>query len=132
MTGVQTLNHDQRLAEETQAREREGDPHLQSANKVISYYIGARDGDIGHAEDFVVDDEGWYIRYLVVDTRNWLPGKKAVVPVQWIDEIDWAANEVHLNLKKETLEHCPDIDLDEPLDPNIEEDLIVYYESSEY
>ena len=47
------------------------DPHLRSAREVIGYEIQARDGDLGHVEDFIVDDESWVLRYMVVDTRNW-------------------------------------------------------------
>lgn len=122
----------QAFAEGAGQEESHGDPNLRSFTEVSGYNILSLSEDSGHVEDFLFDDKAWQIKYLAVDTRNWLPGKKAVVPVQWIDEIDWAANEVHLNLKKETLEHCPDIDLDEPLDPNVEEDILVYYESSEY
>ncbi|MGH7832403.1 MAG: PRC-barrel domain-containing protein [Candidatus Binatia bacterium] len=25
----------------------------------------------GHVEDFIIDDETWEIRYIVVDTGNW-------------------------------------------------------------
>jgi len=56
-------------------------PTLRSVNEVIGYHIEARDGLIGHVEGFIVDDEGrntegWEIRYLIVHTRNWLPGKR--------------------------------------------------------
>jgi hypothetical protein len=51
-----------------------GDPHLHSARDVIGYYIQARDGQIGHVEDFIVDTDAWAIRYMVVDTVNWWPG----------------------------------------------------------
>ena len=32
------------------------------------------DGEIGHVEDFIVDDETWAIRYLVVATRDYAVG----------------------------------------------------------
>jgi len=57
-------------------REEANDWHLRSADKVTGYHIEATDGDIGHIEDFIVDDETWQIRYMVVDTQNWWPGKK--------------------------------------------------------
>jgi hypothetical protein len=41
--------------------------------------IGATDGEIGHVEDFLLDDESRAFRYLVVDTRNWWPGNKVLV-----------------------------------------------------
>ena len=61
--------------------ETEGDPHLRSVRAVTGYRIEATDGDIGHIDDFIVDDGDlrtapWGIRYLVIDTRNWLPGRR--------------------------------------------------------
>jgi hypothetical protein len=50
---------------------RGNDPHLRSAHEVTGFYIEATDGDIGHVEDFIIDDESWEIRYMVVDTQNW-------------------------------------------------------------
>jgi hypothetical protein len=36
----------------------------------------AKAGEIVHVEDFLFDDENWQIRYAIVDTRNWRPGKE--------------------------------------------------------
>ncbi len=38
------------------------DPHLRSTHAVGGYHIQATDGEIGHVEDFVIDDETWAIR----------------------------------------------------------------------
>ena len=53
------------------SRKHTNDPHLRSTRDVLGHSIQALDGEIGHIEDFVVDDETWVIRYLVVDTKNW-------------------------------------------------------------
>ena len=57
----------------------DADPDLRSARDVMGYYLQATDGDLGHVEDFLVDAESWAIRYMIVDTRNWLPGRKVLV-----------------------------------------------------
>src|ERR1044071_4192956 len=67
---------DEKAEERRAEREEAGDLHLRSAANVTGYHIEARDGEIGHVEDFIIDAETWEIRYMVVDTRNWLPGKK--------------------------------------------------------
>jgi hypothetical protein len=51
------------------------DPHLRSAKEVTGYRLHTTGGSIGHVEDFLLDSVSWAIRYLVVDTRNWLPGR---------------------------------------------------------
>jgi hypothetical protein len=44
--------------------------HLRSMKDVAGYTIQATDGEIGHVDDFIIDDKPWTIRYIVVDTRN--------------------------------------------------------------
>src|SRR4030095_12051987 len=51
-----------------------GHPTLRSTRDVTGYSIVARDGDIGHVEDFLVDERAWAIRYMVVETRNCATG----------------------------------------------------------
>ncbi len=63
----------------TDGRPDEGDPHLRSIAAVTGYHVHATDGEIGHVEDFLVDDAGWSIRYIAIDTRNWWPGKKVLI-----------------------------------------------------
>src|SRR3990167_7822736 len=53
-----------------------GDPHLCSAKTVAGYHIQGSDDEIGHVADFLVDDENWNIRYLVINTSNWWCGSK--------------------------------------------------------
>jgi hypothetical protein len=87
-----------------------GDPHLRSASEVANYYIQASDGDIGHVETFLIDDNGWAIRYMVVDTRNWLPGRKVLVSPQWIHDIRWVDQTVHVALTRDAIESSPEYD----------------------
>ena len=79
------------------------DRHLHSTNEVSGYHIQALDGEVGHVEDFLVDEETWSIRYFVVDTRNWWPGKKVLVSPQWIESISWEESKVHVDLARETI-----------------------------
>jgi hypothetical protein len=56
------------------------DPHLRSSNAVMRYYAQASDGDLGHVQGFLVDERSWAIRYLIVNTSNWWPGHKVLIP----------------------------------------------------
>jgi hypothetical protein len=94
---------------------------------VIGYYIQATDGDIGHVEDFLIDDRSWTIRYMVVDTRNWLPGKKVLVSPEWIERVDWDASKVHLNLARERIQNSPEYDPSRPLERDYETRLYGHY-----
>ncbi len=83
--------------------ERAWDPHLRSTHDVTGYDIMAKDGLIGHVDDFIIDDETWTIRYLVVATRNWLPGKKVLISPKWIEDINWSDNDVTIHLTRDEI-----------------------------
>lgn len=89
------------------AEDPEYDPHLRSMEEVIGYDILARDGQIGHVETFIVDDENWSIVYLVVDTRNWLPGKKVLVALAWVEAVNWLEEQGQIDLDRETIKSGP-------------------------
>lgn len=108
------------------------DLHLRSVNEVIGYDIQARDGDVGHVEDFVADDETWIIRYMVVDTRDWLPGKKVLVAPTWVDAVAWAERNVYVDLSKETVKDSPEFDPSAPINREYEIRLYDYYGRPKY
>jgi len=64
-------------------------PNLRSTSTVSGYNIQASDGEIGHIDDFIIDDLTWEIRYLVIDTVNWWPGKKVLISPRWIERVSW-------------------------------------------
>jgi uncharacterized protein YrrD len=85
-----------------------GDPHLRSTHEVTGYHVHATDGDLGHIEDFIIDDESWAIRYLVIDTQNVWPGKKVLVSPRWIDHVSWSEGKVFITLSRETIKQSPE------------------------
>jgi hypothetical protein len=116
------------VAEEIRARERESaDPNLRSARDVIGHYIQAADDDVGHLADFLVDDQTWAIRYLVVDTRNWLPGRNVVISPAWIESVSWDDSRVYVNLTRREVETAPAYDPRVPLERPLETRLHEHY-----
>jgi hypothetical protein len=83
------------------------DPHLRSTREVTEYHIQAVDGGVGHVQDFIVDDEDWAIRYILVDTRNWLPGKNVLISPQSIAQVSWEDHKVYVNLPREKIKEAP-------------------------
>ncbi|MDD2599786.1 MAG: PRC-barrel domain-containing protein [Kiritimatiellae bacterium] len=81
---------------------------MRSTNAVSGYHIQAKDGEIGHVEDFIIDDETWAIRYLVINTSNWWIGKKVLVSPRWIESVNWDTSEVFVNLPREVIKHAPE------------------------
>ena len=94
---------------------------------MAGYHIAAIDGDLGHVEDFVVDDESWAIRYLVISTRNWWPGKKVIIAPQWINSVDWRDSKVHVNLTREAIKGSPEFSESTLISREYENQLYRYY-----
>jgi hypothetical protein len=120
--------------EQRVAREQEltGDPHLRSVQEVTGYQIQARDDEIGHVADFIVEDESWLIRYLVVDTGTWLPGRQVLVAAWWIAQVDWAGRKVHVDLDRESIQDSPEFDPSAPVNREYETVLYDYYGRPKY
>lgn len=118
-----------RVAENADA---DADPNLRSLREVTQYDIEASDGSVGVADDLLCDDDLWVIRYLVVDTRKWLPGKSVLVSTEWIDAIDWAKHHVAVELSRDKLKNSPAFDPTAPVNRKYEERLYDFYGRPRY
>lgn len=107
-------------------------PHLRSTHHVSGYHIHAADGEIGHIEDFIIDDETWAIRYLIIDTQNWLPGKKILLSTQWIERVSWEESKVFIALPLETIRQAPEYTEESLLSRDYENVLHRYYKQQGY
>jgi hypothetical protein len=87
---------------------RSADSHLRSSQEVSSYYLEAVDGEIGNVDGFVVDDEAWAIRYLVVATGSWWSGKKVLVSPAWAERVSWEDSKVFVSLTRQTIKDAPE------------------------
>jgi hypothetical protein len=84
-----------------------GDIHLRSAREICGYHIRTTDASAGHIEDFIIDDETWEIRYLVIDTASWWKGSKVLIAPRWTRSISWAQGIVLLDLSKKPSRRAP-------------------------
>jgi uncharacterized protein YrrD len=104
-----------------------GDPNLRSMKEVIGYHIRAADDEVGHVEGFFVDSADLKVRFMLVDTRNWLPGRHVLVSPQWIDRVSWHDSMVYVNVTREQIEASPEYSPVEPVTREAESDLFEYY-----
>lgn len=104
-----------------------GDSHLRSVSEVLGYGIRAKDGEIGHVEDLITEERAWIIRYLAIDTRNWLPGRKVLVSPHWIAEVEWSDRTVTVDLTRSEIKDSPTFDPEQPVNRAYEERLYDYY-----
>jgi hypothetical protein len=112
---------------ETDAADVLEEGHLRSCNEVSGYYVEASDGEIGHVADFVADDN-WVLRYLVIDTRNWLPGRKVLVPMSKLESVQWAERIIRVGLTTEEVGNSPVYDPAQPISEDHEMELLQYHE----
>lgn len=103
------------------------DPHLRSIEAVGAYHVLASDGEIGHIEDFLVDDTDWSIHYLVVDTKNWWPGKLVLISPRSAREIDWTEKTVRLDVTRQKVKGGPEYDASTIVDRAYEKRLHSHY-----
>lgn len=94
-------------ADAEKSKHRNDDPHLRSCDAVIGYDIHATDGDIGHVQGMLVDEDTWAIRYLVVDTSNWWLGHTVLIAPPWIKEVRWATRTVSVLMTRELVKTAP-------------------------
>ncbi len=79
------------------------DVHLRSAQAVTGYHI--KDGAelIGQLCDFVMDDESWSIRSLVIKTGHWLSGREVQIPTSEVERISFEESTVFVDLNRDTV-----------------------------
>jgi hypothetical protein len=110
----------------------EDGPHLRSVKEVTGYRVIAMDGELGHIDDFIGDDETWTIRCLVVDTARWWPGKKVLLIPQRIVGISWDTRHVRFDISKAAVEAAPPYDPSRPINREYEMVLYDYYGRPHY
>ena len=87
-------------------RDPKEDIHLRSITEVDGYAIHASDGEIGHINDFIVDDQTWRLIDLIVDTHNWIGGKKVLVAVAHVHSISFLNRLVYVNITLADIDTC--------------------------
>jgi uncharacterized protein YrrD len=120
------------VAEADMAAHRDEDPHLRSCKAVIGYHVHAKDGEIGHVEGALIDDETWSLRYLIVNTSNWWLGHSVLIAPQWIKGMRWVAATVSVDLSRDAIKNAPPYDAAKPLLRQQEIDTYQHHRRSAY
>ena len=103
-----------------------------SINSLIDYGINAKDGEIGKVKEFYFDDLTWTIRYLVVETGNWLNGRKLLISPQALLTPDWDNEVFPINLTEEKIENSLIIDTEQPVSRQQEIEIYEYFPWANY
>ena len=73
------------------------------------FHVQATDGGIGHVDDFLVD-ESWSVRYLVVDTSNFIGGKSVIIPSTAVENVNSPDKKISLRLTRAQVQNSPLVD----------------------
>ena len=109
-----------------------GNQHLRSSNETCAYAIAASDAEMGTIHGFVIETSTWTIRYLIVDTGEWLMGKLVLLPPAAIETIDWSRRTMVANVTSDAIRHSPTYDERAELSRDYEAFLHDYYGWSHY
>ncbi|HTA28913.1 MAG TPA: PRC-barrel domain-containing protein [Candidatus Cybelea sp.] len=100
---------------------------LQSIRKLDGEKLAASDGEIGHVKDFYFDDQNWAVRYVVVDTGTWLPGRRVLISPHAFGSLHQAGKLVLVNLTRKQIEDSPPIESHKPVSRQYEEEYYRYF-----
>jgi len=84
--------------------------HYDSVKKTAGYHIHARNGEIGHVDDFLIGDESWRIRYLLVDTSNWIGGRSVIVSADAVERVDKNDQRLYVAADRDPIQNAPALD----------------------
>ncbi len=85
----------------------DANPNLRGMDEITGYHVNAKDGDIGHIENLLIDDDGFGVRYLIVDTSNWWLGKHVLMSPFAIREIEALDRKVYLDVTRQSVKDSP-------------------------
>ena len=100
---------------------------LQSIKQLYGDKLGASDGDIGQVKDFYFDDQNWAVRYLIVDTGSWLPGRQVLISPHAFGGLHQTGKVLRVNLTRKQIENSPPIESHKPVSRQYEEEYYRYY-----
>ncbi len=83
-----------------------GDPHLRNTRAVTGHRVYGLDSEAGFIDNFVLDDQDWRVRYLIVRLGKHLSSRRVMVDPNLVDSINWEGHGVWIHLPKKSIEQC--------------------------
>lgn len=105
---------------------------LLNLSSIRGHSIAASDGTIGSVSDVLFDDISWMIRWLVVDTGEWLSGRKVLLPPCALGHAEPNGKTFPVRLTKAEVEASPELDTHQPVSRHFETSTYNYYGWSPY
>ena len=108
------------------------DSHLRSAEELHGYHLQALDQSFGHVEQLVFEMESWAVRYLIIDTHTWWPGKRVLLSPLWVASVNWPEMSVYVDLDRASIQRAPEYNPDQPITREFEAQLFAHYSRRPY
>ncbi|MCA0970737.1 PRC-barrel domain-containing protein [Halobacillus litoralis] len=109
----------QEMIEMTEEQSEES--HVRKTSEIEGYHVRAKDGVTGKVESFLIDDETWKIRYVIVKMED--ADKKVLLPSEQIVNVSWAEQTIQTAAIKEAFNQAPAYHPDVSLTPDYEEQI---------
>lgn len=109
-------------------------PTSQARNtqEIIGHRMQVADGEMGHIVEFILDEETWVIRYLIIETRSWWPEKEAIISPEWIDKINWIGKTAFVNISQSKIKSAPIYAPNMKIERDFESEIFGHYNREEY
>jgi sporulation protein YlmC with PRC-barrel domain len=105
---------------------------LLNLSTIRGHSIAARDGTIGSVSDVLFDDVSWMIRWVVVDTGDWLSGRKVLLPPSALGHVEPNGKTFPVRLTRAEVKASPELNTHRPVSRQFETSTYDYYGWSPY
>lgn len=100
---------------------------IHSLDHMRNRTVVAADGEIGAVADLYFDQDDWTLRYLLVDTGDWLAGRRVLISPEALQDAGEDDDLIWVNITREQVAQSPHIDPEQPLRREDESLLRGYY-----
>ncbi len=100
---------------------------ISSIKDIRGNIVRGADGDIGKIIDVFFDDDRWTIRYLVVETDQWLKGRRVLISPGSLNKVEWKQKVIESPLSYDQVRNAPDINTAQPISRQLETEFNRYY-----
>ncbi|SRR5579871_121768 len=100
---------------------------LTNSKDLKGLVIRATDGELGTVEEVYFEDDKWAVRYLTVETGDWLAGRSVLISPYSIRGTDWQARRLDVALTKSQVRDSPNVSTHAPISREHESTYLSYY-----
>lgn len=100
---------------------------LRSLDSLLNFTVHANDGEASGLEDVCIDKSTWDIRYLVLNTGNWLIGRAVLLSTRHLSGFDANAQKLDIDLSMADFEASPELKSTTELTRAFEERLFKHF-----